>query len=531
MTTLPHILALLLGVLPLWLLWPRDGRERNSPGDFRLGGRPATEWFLLLSLGFPVGASLLGLSYFALLAMGIESSIAPIAVVAVLGGLCWLVRAPCAESAMVGEGDPSDGSANAPLRQSGWARAFSGNWILALIATVAVGGVCAAVAGILEKSPHGAWDSWAIWSLRAKFFAAGAGFWENAVDPGFRMSHPEYPVLLSSYLGWAWRLTGSDAPGVPQGAAFAFLLSLTGLVGAGLSLLRRSSLGLMAVPVLLSPIVMVTVPASLYADLPMGVLSFSCAVVLLLGVSRTGDTRLFAIAGVLAAMCAWMKEEGLLHLLVLGLMAAAFSVGLRARVPGWWKSALCFAAGALPLGLLLWWFRVAFAPPSATRFAENAVRSGGGSTGLLSRALDFTRYGEILEQLWALLGTLGDFWTHPFLLLLATVLLLGSRRDQRRGPVFLVSAATLGFLWAGYLASFVLLSGRPGSVLAASLHRVWLHTWPLLVVTVFLAVAAPEDHALSPIATKRPITKPEDAGREATSAPREGRSSKKGRNR
>jgi hypothetical protein len=97
--------------------------------------------------------------------------------------------------------------------------------------------------------------------------------------------------------------------------------------------------------------------------------------------------------------------------------------------------------------------------------------------------------------------------------------------------VFLVSAATLGFLWAGYLASFVLLSGRPGSILAASLHRVWLHTWPLLVVTVFLAVAAPEDHALSPSVTKRPIAKPEDTGREATSAPREGRTSKKGRNR
>jgi hypothetical protein len=368
--------------------------------------------------------------------------------------------------------------------------------MLGLAVAVGVVAVCAAIAGIVEKSPYGAWDSWAIWSVRGKFLAAGTEFWQNAVDPGFRMSHPEYPVLLSSYLGWAWRVAGLETVGIPQGTAFAYLLSLVGMTGAGVAMLRRTSLGLMAILVLLSPIVMVTVPASLYADLPMGVVSLAGGLLLLLGASGAGTVRLFVVAGVFASYCAWMKEEGLLHLLVLALLAAGMSASFRAKLAGWWKPGLAFFLGALPLGLSLWWFRIAFAPSTATRFAESASRRGeSGGTSMISRALDLSRYGEIVEQIWALVATLGDLLTHPMLLLLAAGLLLGCRREHLRGRTVLGATTMLALLWGGYLASFVLLGGRPGSILAASLHRIWLHTWPLLVVAVFLSVNAPEEHA------------------------------------
>jgi hypothetical protein len=115
---------------------------------------------------------------------------------------------------------------------------------------------------------------------------------------------------------------------------------------------------------------------------------------------------------------------------------------------------------------------------------------------MVSRALDLSRYGEILEQIWALVATLGDFLTHPMLLLLAAGLLMGSRRERLRGRTVVGAMVLLVLLWGGYLASFVLLGGRPGPILAASLHRIWLHTWPLLVVAVFLAINSPEEHAL-----------------------------------
>lgn len=496
MTLLPHILALAVGSLPLWLLWPRAAASRQQGGGFRLDGRDPHEALLILCLGFPLGAGMLGLGYFGLLNAGVDKVWGAVGVAVLPSGLAWIFRTRAAQEPMPEEPAAEEQMAAVAEPAGQPVAAFPGNWMLGLAAAVGVVAVCAAIAGMLEKSPYGAWDSWAIWSVRGKFLAAGTEFWRNAVDPGFRMSHPEYPVLLSSYLGWGWRLVGLESPGIPQGTAFAYLLSLAGMAGAGVAMLRRASLGLMAIPVLLSPIVMVTVPASLYADLPMGVVSLAGGLLLLLGASGAGSLRLFAIAGVFASYCAWMKEEGLLHLLVLALTAAGMSASFRAKLAGWWRPGLAFFLGALPLGLSLWWFRVAFAPSTATRFAENATRQGGsGGSSMVSRALDLSRYGEIAEQMWAMVATLGDFLTHPLLLLLAVGLLLGCRREVLRGRTVVGATALLALLWGGYLASFVLLGGRPGPILAASLHRIWLHTWPLLVVAVFLAVNAPEEHA------------------------------------
>ncbi|MCC6262730.1 MAG: hypothetical protein IT169_04060 [Bryobacterales bacterium] len=483
MYLLPIFAAFLVGLAPFAaLLVAVETQVHRVPRRFALPFSSPAFLLLSLSLAFPLGAGLIGLASFVLLLLGVDSPWASLGLAAGVAGFAWLLLRSSGDGQTAGDASTVEPAASFPL-----------NWVFGAVAALSLVAVFASMATILGKSPHGAWDSWAIWSLRGKFFAGGAEYWRNAVAPGFRLSHPEYPVMLSSYLGWSWRVAGATNPFVPQISAYAYLLSLVGTVGAGVGVLRRTSLGLMAIPILLSPVVMVTASASLYADLPMGALSAAAATVLLIGIHRGMDIRCFALAGVFASLCPWMKEEGLLHLLVFGVVAFAAAGFMPAEPSRRWRPMAAFAVSAAPASLFYAWFRYALVP-GGSRFAS--AQAGGGGDGLVGRVLDLSRYGEIAEQLWQLFGTLGGWLAHPFLLLALPLLLLGICRGRSKNSAALAACATLALLWAGYLVSFLLMGGRPGPTLSASLHRIWVHTWPLLVVAILLIVNAPEDLAI-----------------------------------
>jgi len=48
----------------------------------------------------------------------------------------------------------------------------------------------------LRATPHGAWDAWAIWNLRARFLAGPGDAWRAAFDDALAWSHTDYPLLL-----------------------------------------------------------------------------------------------------------------------------------------------------------------------------------------------------------------------------------------------------------------------------------------------------------------------------------------------
>jgi len=490
MHLIPILFAFLVGLLPAWCLLRHSWQESETyarAGEPRF--RNIDEAILIASLAFPLGAGVLGLIYFGLLAIGVSNPwVAMLAAAAISGASCFRRLSKQGDTSPLETTEESDSTPAEP------APVFSGNWILAAISGLSVGVVLIATWLLIEKSPHGAWDSWAIWSLRGKFLAAGGEFWRNAVDAGFGLSHPEYPVMLSSFLGWSWQIAGVESAVPPQATALAYLVSLIGMVGASVSLLRRASLALLAIPAFLSPIVMVTVPASLYADLPMGVYATGTAVLLVLGYGSRWGVRYFLCAGLFASMCVWTKEEGLLHLAVAGVVASGLWLTDRANRASLLRSGAAFALAAAPGALCFYWFRIAFALPTGTRFSG---KGGSGGESLFSRLLDLDRYSEVLKRLWETVSTLGPFFAHPALFLVLGAVLLGFHRKALRRPLFLAGVVILALLWGGYLASFLLLAGRIGSVLSASLHRLLVHTWPLLVILFFAALRAPEDLAIS----------------------------------
>jgi hypothetical protein len=46
------------------------------------------------------------------------------------------------------------------------------------------------------RFPHGQWDAWSIWNLRARSIFRGAPDWPALLSPAIGWSNPDYPLLL-----------------------------------------------------------------------------------------------------------------------------------------------------------------------------------------------------------------------------------------------------------------------------------------------------------------------------------------------
>lgn len=239
---------------------------------------------------------------------------------------------------------------------------------------VALGGACLlmlALANFLEgwllaffAEPDGAWDAWSIWNLHARFIAAGPA-WQTgfsaAILPG---THPDYPLLLPGFIARVWVLTGSQSQVVPALVELGFLLSILGVVMAGVNWVRgwKSAIfaGLFTVPV-----IALSLDFQQYADMPLAMFLLSAN--LMLWMADELDPKspgLLVMAGLMLGAALWTKNEGWAFLL-----AAAVVEGFRFLVkkPGIlnalkrWKWIGLGLAPALAAALV---FKFTIAPPN-----------------------------------------------------------------------------------------------------------------------------------------------------------------------
>ncbi|MBS2021367.1 MAG: glycosyltransferase family 39 protein, partial [Deltaproteobacteria bacterium] len=159
--------------------------------------------------------------------------------------------------------------------------------------------------------PDGEWDSWAIWTLRARFLARGGA--QAGLGP--EVEHPDYPLLLPllTAQGLALpKLSSSPLPPIAAGFVFTALGPLA--LGLLVARLRGHVAGLLAASSLLLLPFWVRSGADLYADVPLATLALAAAGTLALAL-ETDSLRLLPLAGLFAGLAAWTKNEGALVLL------------------------------------------------------------------------------------------------------------------------------------------------------------------------------------------------------------------------
>ena len=448
------LLAILLGDLFLRCLMPAvETRPRWAA------------WLLELSLACGLGIGLTASLYFVLLWVGLARYELAFEIAA-LAAMALVFQRLRARRATVA-------APESPV--------FSWNWLLLLL--LAICGLFFALSfrEAAVNNPQGEWDAWAIWNLRAKFLAGGESVWRHAVSPLLDKTHPEYPLLLSGFIGRCWAIAGESTFTASLTAAWIFPVAACGVLLGSLALLRSVSVGLIGILLLLATGAYTGQSQAQYADLPLSFF-FVTALALLACAERFREhTGFLVMAGAAAGMAAWTKNEGAAFL-ALALVACLAFLGPR--------PALRFFAGAAPFALLFAAFKLLLAPR-----LDTVIGQGGAS--LASKLIDPGRYWQVFAAMLTDVWEAGFPASHPLLAFGLLAVFLRFRPKVELRALRIVALPAVGMLFA-YFAALLATRDDLRWQLDTASPRLLMQIWPGLILLGMLALKRPEDHASFP---------------------------------
>lgn len=350
------------------------------------------------------------------------------------------------------------------------------------------------------KEPHGKWDAWLIWNMHARFLYRSGEAWREVFAGGMDWSHWDYPLLLPLSIVRSWKYIGNESIHIPAAFALLFTLLTLGLLLYALMFLRSRLQGYLAAMILLGTPFFIAMGASQFADVPLAFFMLATLVLLFLP-ARCPENRSGALvlSGIAAGLCAWTKNEGLLFLpIVTGslFVTTLYAEGRRSA----WKGTVRFLAGALPILLIVVYFKTQLSP-------ANDLMAGFGPAAAAAKLTDFSRYAEIAKAFFitgisftqGLIDLRVGMQPNPgavnILLLVVYLLLAGARIDGRDRTGLVRTAAVLLLVMAGYFFVYVLTPLDLGYHLATSLNRLFLQLWPSVIFLFFMAAGAPETAA------------------------------------
>lgn len=351
-----------------------------------------------------------------------------------------------------------------PLGRTAW---FMG---LAFLGALAVN--LAAFVAMSRRGPHGGWDAFAMWNMRARFFYQGGDRWVDGLAPS--LPHSDYPLLVPTAIAHLFQYLGSSDPVAQMLVAGGFTFGAIALLTGALWRLRGPVAGLAGGMLLMGTASFVKLGGRQMADVPLSFWVLATVAMLCLADAEEERRRrrLLVLAGACAGFAAWTKNEGALVVVALLAVEAvrALASGLK-HLPGRLGA---IALGLLPVLLALGWFRLAF--PLA-----NDLVAGQGATSTLARLADPGRYALILkasgEQL-----LLGSEFLVPGLVVY--LLIVGWPKRPR-----LPWAAGMVVLMAlVYGAVYVVTPHDLTWHLATSLDRLILHVMPAALLVLLLAM-------------------------------------------
>jgi 4-amino-4-deoxy-L-arabinose transferase-like glycosyltransferase len=348
----------------------------------------------------------------------------------------------------------------------------------------------AAFALISLRQPHGEWDAWAVYNMKARFLFRAGDNWRDIFTEPTGWTSPDYPLLVPAAIAACWTLIKRDAVVVPIIIALLFTFGTIGVVWRGVYILRGKTQGLLAALLLVCTPFLIAHGANQYTDVPLAF--FIAATLVLLHLHERveyGGNGFLILAGVMAGFSAWTKNEGLLFL------TAIIVARLATIVPkSGWKTFVrdmrSFVWGGLPVAAVIIFFKLTLAKPNRMLFPPQ------GPT-LIEKLLDTSRYFMILNAFFREGVGFGNWAVSLPPLLLFYLLLVGIDIKEQDRSTVAASVIALGIMIAGYFAVFVLSPLDVSTHLSTSANRVLLQLWPSFVAVFFLIVRTPEQALMS----------------------------------
>lgn len=336
--------------------------------------------------------------------------------------------------------------------------------------------------------PHGTWDSWAIWTLRARFLFRSGVQWRDAFSPVIAYSHPDYPILLPATIDRLWTYLQHEALFVPTTLGFFFMLCTVGLAMSAIAVLRSKSQALLAGTVLVTTPFFVKHAVSGDAESPF--IFFLLATTVLLIMSDSAP-RMLILAGLTAGLAAWTKNEGLLLL-----VSAVTSLAVLLFASHGWnvciRAVSRFLAGAFPVLAVIILFK------SQVRAGNWLFEASPGGESILERLTALGRYASISKYYVREIQRFGEWEISMIFVLVAYFLLMGRIRRMWRKPGLLAAMGTLAIVFIGYFFVYVITPTELAWQLDNSLNRILLQLWPAAVVLFFCVTRTPEEALIAP---------------------------------
>jgi len=337
--------------------------------------------------------------------------------------------------------------------------------------------------------PHGAWDAWAIWTLRARFLFRSGTQWRDAFSSVIGYSHHDYPLLLPATIGRLWVYLQHEARMVPTMLGFCFMLCTVGLAMSCVAMLRSKSQALLVGAVLVTTPFFVKHAVSGYAESPLMFFFLATTALLVMSDSRP---QILVLAGLTAGLAAWTKNEGLLFLVATG-TSLTVQVFLTRGWTACIRTASLFVTGVFPILAVIILFKSQIHVGNSL-FEPNLV---GGT--VLGRIAALGLYSTISKHYFGEIWEFGEWEISMVPVLAGYYLLLGRLRGVKQKPGLVTAMGTLAITFVGYFFVYVITPTELEWQLANSLNRILLQLWPSAVVVFFCLTHTPEEALAVPV--------------------------------
>ena len=451
---------------------------------FRTPAQWSLDNLLVLSLGAGLGIGIASSLYFVCLA-----AVGPN--IAILASVEAAVLIAAAVLTVL-----SRGSAEAPKIQNfGWASGPAVPTYLTILFFAAAG--LAAIIFVVHTvfKPHGKWDAWSIWNMRARFLFRGGNSWAHAFSPRIGWSHPDYPLLIPGAVALLWTLARGESTMAPIGIAFLFTLATAALLIAALGILRGKMTAWLAGILVLGTVSFVEVGAMQYADVPLSFYILATLVLLSLQDRYPSDARFTVVAGFMAGFAAWTKNEGMLFVLA-AVVARVISLLRAGDAASIMRQLVRLLIGLVAPLAMVGFFKLRYAPPNDL-ISKTPQQ-------IFAHLVDPGRWIITLVGFIKASLLFGSF-AIPVVLVLAFYWYLVRFQVEPQHRLAVATGVTaLALMLAGDLAVYILFPADVTWQVNTSIDRIVLQLWPAALFVFFLAAKSPQLVSELPIAKTKP---------------------------
>jgi hypothetical protein len=440
--------------------------------------RPVNSNFLLkLFLAIGVGSGISSALFFVCLLLAVSVRHALLVETAVLAILLSILGVSIYKTKAPAVGSPSNEAALVSLLD------WKIQWASFLGFVFALTSASYASLSVIWRDPHGDWDAFGIWNLRARFLFRAGDQWRDAFSPILPWSHTDYPLLIPASVARLWKYSGHESIAAPALLALLFTYATVGLTVCGVAALRTRTQGLLAGIVLASTPYFVQLGAAQYGDVPLGFFYLSTIMLLCLQDQEPQThPRLLVLAGLSAGLAAWTKNEGLLFVASSFLVYALVGLYLRKGI-GYFQRMIPFAGGLAPILAVIVLFKLYFGGPSDIFLAPRSM---------LHQLVDPHRYVKVFHALLRQIFDFGGWVVTPVAMLAFYFLALGREPKSEKQIYLVVTSLALVTTLIGYCIVYVIGPNDIQWWLSNSLSRLLIQLWPSAVFLFFLVARTPE---------------------------------------